>query len=148
MGGVLEAVYATTLLCPVSHCYFETGDHDVPWMSNIALASLQLHLIYLPTSSQCQQTASGDVGIPPVRYAQLNIVLRLQTQGMTCPSQQRLSLADNPVLPAIKVDRDDARNGRLCGDKGCDWGGGGNLLVKERNANRHTSEGLEEGQSR
>ncbi len=67
---------------------------------------------------------------------------------MTSPGKQRLSLADNPVLPAIQVDCDNARYGRLGGDQGCDGGGGGNLLVEKRNADGCAPERLKEREGR
>ena len=109
IGGVAEAVYATTLLHRVSSFTFTCTKHDLRWMCNIALAGLDLHLIDLPTSCECEQATSCDICISPMRQTQLDVVLWLQTQGMACPSQQRLSLADDPVLPAIKVDCDNAR---------------------------------------
>ena len=83
-----------------------------------------------------------------MRYAKLHIVLRLQAQGVACPRKQRLSLTDNPVLPAIEVDRYDARYGRLRRDQSGDWGGGGDLLVEERNADWRTPKRCKEGQRR
>lgn len=67
---------------------------------------------------------------------------------MTCPCQERLSLADDPVLSAIEIDCDNARYGRLGRDQSCDWGGGRNLLVEEGNADGRAPKGLEERESR
>src|SRR5690242_12794686 len=98
-------------------------------MRDIALASLQLHLVDLPTPCECKQTTSSDVCVSPMRQAELHVVLRLQAKCVAGPSQQRLPLADDPVLPAIKVHCDNAGNGRLGGNQCCDRSGGGNLLV-------------------
>lgn len=80
-----------------------------------------------------------------MRQAELHVVLRLQAEGMACPSQQRLPLADDPVLPAIKVDCDNAGYRRLGGNQCCDGGGGGNLLVEEGDANGRAPERFQEG---
>lgn len=47
-------------------------------MSNIALASLQLHLVDLPTPCESKQATAGDVCVSPMRQTELHIVLRLQ----------------------------------------------------------------------
>lgn len=117
-------------------------------MRNIALASLQLHLIDLPIPYEGKQPTSGDVGVSPMRQAKLHVILRLQAEGVPCPGQQRLPLTNDPVLPAIEIDRDNTGYGRLGGDQCSDWGGGGDLLVEERNANGRASERLKEGESR
>lgn len=73
-------------------------------MGNIAFPSLDLHLVDLTAAYERQKAPAGYVCIPPVGDAQLNIVLRLQAQGMSSPRQESLSLADDPVLSAIDVD--------------------------------------------
>ena len=78
IGGVAEAVYATTLLYRVSSLVFTCTKKDLRWVRNIALASLQLHLVDLPVSCECEQTAPCDVRISPMRQAQLDVVLWLQ----------------------------------------------------------------------
>lgn len=83
-----------------------------------------------------------------MRETELHIVLRLQAQGVPCPGQQRLPLANDPVLPAIEVDCDNTGNRRLGRDQCCDWGGRGNLLVEEGDAHGGAPEWLEEGKSR
>lgn len=117
-------------------------------MRNIALAGLQLHLVDLSAPCERKQATACDVCVSPVRQTKLHVVLRLQAKGVTCPGQQRLPLADDPVLSSIKIHCDDARYWRLGGDQRCDWGGGGDLLVEERDANGRAPERLEEGQGR
>ena len=121
---------------------------NLRWVRNIALASLQLHLIDLPAPYESKQPTSCDVCVAPMRQAELHVVLRLQAEGVSCPSQQRLPLADDPVLPAIEIDRDNTGYGRLGRDQSCDWCGGRNLLVEERNADGRAPEWFQEGQSR
>lgn len=116
-------------------------------MRNIALASLELHLVDLPTSCECEKSTPCNVCVAPMRQTKLDVVLRLQAESVACPSQQRLPLADNPVLSAIEVHCDDARYGRLGGDQSCNWRRGRNLLVEERDPNGGAPEGLEKGES-
>lgn len=115
-------------------------------MRNIALASLDLHLVYLTASSERNQAPSCNVRVSPMRDTQLRVVLRLQSQSMASPSQQRLSLANNPVLASIHVDGHYAGDWRLGGDESCDGTCGRNLLVEKGNANGGAAEGLEDGE--
>lgn len=117
-------------------------------MRNIALASLQLHLIDLPAPCESKQSTSCDVCVAPMRQTELHVVLRFQTESVSCPSQQRLPLADDPVLPAIKIDRDNTGDGRLGRDQGCDWCCRRNLLVEEGNADGRAPEWFKEGKGR
>jgi hypothetical protein len=126
--------------------FFWTG--NLPGMRNIGLACLDLHLVDLPFTCQCEQTPSRDVCVSPVVQPQLDIVLGPQAQCMPSPGKQRLPLADDPVLPAIEVHRDDARYGRLGGDESCDGTRGRNLLVEERDADGGAAEGLEDREGR
>lgn len=82
-GGVEEVVYATTLLLRVSFWIETTKVECIPWMRNIALASLQLDLIYLPAAHQREQPPSGDIGVAPVRYSKLDIILWLERQRLS-----------------------------------------------------------------
>lgn len=146
------------MLCRPQRCYRLLGlddlvlnaktGQDLRWVGNIALASLQLHLIDLPAPCESKQSTSCDICIPPVRQAELYVVLGLQAKGVTCPGQQRLPLTDDPVLPAIKIDRDNAGYGRLGRDQCCDWRCRRDLLVEEGNADGRAPEWLKERQSR
>lgn len=121
---------------------------NLRWVRNIALASLQLHLVDLPAPYESEQPTSCDVCVAPMRQSELHVVLRLQAEGVSCPSQQRLPLADDPVLPSIKIDRNNTGYGRLGGNQCCDWGCRRNLLVEEGNANGRAFEWFQEGKSR
>jgi hypothetical protein len=76
----------------------------------------------------------------------LHVVLGLEAQGVAGPGQESLALADDPVLAAIKVNRDDTRDGRLCRDESGYGAGGRDLLVEEGNADGSAAEGLEDGE--
>jgi hypothetical protein len=117
-------------------------------MRNIVLARLDLHLVDLALACQRQQSSSRDVCVSPVVQTQLDIVLWLQAQRMAGPGKERLPLADDPVLPAIEVHRNDARYGRLGGDESCDGARGRHLLVEERDADGCAAEGLEDREGR
>jgi len=119
---------------------------DVPGMRDIGFALFDLHLINLATASKRHQTTTGNVGIAPVGKAQLCVVLRLQGKAMAGPGKQGLTLANEPVLAAIEVDRDDARDGRLRGDEGGDGAGGRDFLVEKGNADGGAPDGLENGE--
>ena len=54
-------------------------------MRNVALASFQLHLVYLSAADQCEQTPSGHVCVAPICQAELDIILRFQREGKAGP---------------------------------------------------------------
>lgn len=117
-------------------------------MGYVALASLDVDLVNLAVSCQCEQTSTCDVCVSPMCQAELDIVLRLQLQGEASPRKQRLPLADDPVIPSVQVYRDNARYGRLGGDKCCDGAGRQHFLIEEWNADGRALERLEDRQSR
>jgi hypothetical protein len=51
-GGVVEAVYATTLLRGVSICSQQMSRRNIPRMRDIVLAGLHLHLVDLALACQ------------------------------------------------------------------------------------------------
>lgn len=120
---------------------------DVPWMRDVAFALIDLYLVDLTAAGKRQEAASCDVGIAPVGEAQFCVVLWFQGEGVAGPGQQSLALADDPVLAAIEVDRDDARDGRLGRDEGGDGAGGRDFLVEKGNADGGASDGFEDGES-
>jgi len=78
----------------------------IPGMGDVGLASLDLHLVDLPTASKRYQSSTSDICVAPIGQPQLHIVLRLEGQCMARPRKQRLSLADDPVISAVQIDRD------------------------------------------
>jgi hypothetical protein len=115
-------------------------------VGNIALPGLELDLVYLTAAGEGQQSTTGDVCVSPVGKTKLHVVLGLEAQGVAGPGQESLALADDPVLTAIKVNRDDTRDGRLCRDESGYGAGGRDLLVEEGNADGSAAEGLEDGE--
>jgi hypothetical protein len=114
----------------------------------IALASLDVDLVNLAVSCQCEQASSSDVCVSPMCQAQFDIVLRLQLQCEASPRKQCLSLADDPVVPSVQIYRDNARYGVFCGDEGRDGAGRRYFLVEERDADGGALKRLEDGQGR
>jgi hypothetical protein len=100
----------------VSSNYGHIATVHVPGMCYVALACLQLDLVYLAAADECQQAASSHICIAPMRQSKLNIVCRLERKGMTCPRKKRLALRNEPVFPAVELDCDDGGDGRLCRD--------------------------------
>ena len=79
----------------------------VPGMCYVALARLQLDLVYLAAANERQQTAPSHVCVAPMRQSQLDVVGWCERKGVACPRQKRLPLGYEPVFPAIELDGDD-----------------------------------------
>lgn len=118
----------------------------VPGMSYVALAGLDLDLVDLAVSCEGQQASAGDVCVSPVCEAQLDVVLRLESQCEPRPREQGLPLADDPVISAVQVDRDNARYGVFGRDERCDGASRRDFLVEKGNADGGSLEGLEDGE--
>lgn len=127
---------------------FQGVMNRVPWVGNIALSSLQLHLVDLTTTSKRHQASPGHVCVSPIRHTELEVVLRFYRQSNSTPCQKCLALGNEPILSAIKLHCDDRGYRGLRGDEGGDGARGGDLLVEEGNSERRTSEGFQEGEGR
>lgn len=117
-------------------------------MGYVALASLDVDLVNLAVSCQCEQTSTCDVCVSPMCQAELDIVLRLQLQSEASPRKKCLPLADDPVIPSIQIYGHNTRYRGLGGDEGCDGTGRRHFLIEEGNADGRALKRLEDGKSR
>lgn len=121
---------------------------DVRWMYDVLFASLEVELVDLTPARQGKEPTAGDMCVAPVCQRYLRIRARRERKRMSRPRQQRISLCDHPIHPAIQMYHHQARIRRPCRNERRVGSRGGYPLIDERYAERRPPQRPEQRESR